>query len=164
MDSLTDDNKPDKLYSSIRCSFIKWQRSQVKKAFQNLKEHSDYHINIEADEKIGGYMVKVRCKCGASILLQNMNEKVMISNWTRHLQKTCSVLKSSDKNTSQTSLTSFLLKSPKPSVAINTSLDDASSSDTCLPQVFPNPPLVVPNRTGGVLFTKQIGHSTPETK
>ena len=90
--NLKSATNPRDLYSNIRSSFIKWQRSQSEE-IQNLKENTNFNITIELDELSGEYMTEIRCKCESNILLLTVNNKATISNWTRHIQKNYHALK-----------------------------------------------------------------------
>ena len=121
---------PRDLFSNIRANFSKWKRSQSQD-HQNLKENTDFTIKIELDEGNDGYKTEIRCKCGSNILLPTANNKVIISNWTRHILKNCHVTKAAtDKQTSMIKYLPLPQTSSKElnSFSSSTGLNSSSSS------------------------------------
>ena len=114
---------PRNLFSNLRNSLIKWQSSQSKE-IQELKENTDFSIKIELDEESGEYMTEIRCKCGSNISLPTMNNKAMISNWTRHIKKNCRGLKTKNVEHKQTSMTEYLSR-PSEHQASNANLGNS---------------------------------------
>jgi hypothetical protein len=78
------------------------------KSIQNLKEHTDFKIKVEVEEDTGGCSVQVLCKCGVNLNLPCRNYTVTISNWTRHLHKSCKALHTINNKTKQVSMAVFL--------------------------------------------------------
>ena len=80
------------LVEDIRQQVAKWQRRQkVNEKLRDLKEHDQYEALVKKDGR--GYTASIQCKlCEKNIVLSLKGKKTLISNWTRHVALSPSVV------------------------------------------------------------------------
>ena len=67
---------------------MKWQMSQEKQLAE-LKEQEHYRIIVKFDER-KGQTVTIECTlCSKKYSLSNVGDQIKVSNWTKHVKKSC---------------------------------------------------------------------------
>lgn len=76
------------LLANFRQSFAKWQRHQKQSELRDIKENKHFLVRISvSNSKINA---SVNCYlCGNVLSLGVKSNKVLLSNWTRHLMQSC---------------------------------------------------------------------------
>ena len=72
----------------IRQQIVKWQRMQKEIKLRELKELEHYEVNGKPKEVGDDFVASILCKvCNKSCALGQKEGRMMISNWTKHVNK-----------------------------------------------------------------------------
>lgn len=78
------------LLTDFRQSFAKWQRQQKNQEHKEIKENQDFLVKISTSGADNAINASVSCySCGKVLSLGVKSNKILLSNWTRHITHVC---------------------------------------------------------------------------